>query len=446
MKPVVIVPTFNHGGTLTGVLDRLVPLGLPIIVVDDGSTDQTAARLAEWIRQHVRSLQSRVPLELRTHAHNRGKGAALKTGFAVASELGATHAVTIDADGQLDPADIPGLIEIARRNPNALVLGQRPAAMPGCPARCAIGRRATNLAIRAQCGLRITDSQCGLRIYPLKLTNSVRCVASRYSFEAEIIPRAVWAGFDVIPAPVQCHYFPPNERISHFRPWVDSLRQAWVHLRLLARAIVPWPHHVVIVDQSKPPGVDPRPWWRRFLAWFNPVQCWREARAGDLGRLELAAALGIGVWIGTTPLFGLHVPLCAYFAWRLHLHPAAMILGSQVSLPPIAVVLAIASTWLGHLLLTGHLLHIDHLHAAGKFLPWLPVDWLPAWALGSVVLGFVLGFGVFWLTLLLGMLPRRARRQVRIQSAFADQLIEPNQLQPLASKVVDHARQSVGSR
>ena len=111
---------------------------------------------------------------------------------------------------------------------------QRPAAMPGCPARCAIGRRFTNLAIRAQCGLRITDSQCGLRIYPLLLVNSVRCAASRYSFEAEIIPRAVWAGFDVTAAPVQCRYLPEGERISHFRPWADSLRQALMHLRLVA--------------------------------------------------------------------------------------------------------------------------------------------------------------------------------------------------------------------
>src|SRR4051794_20824523 len=104
LRPVVVAPTFNNAGTLGDVVGRCVALGLPAIVVNDGSTDGTEDLLREMAGESVIVV---------THARNRGKAAALQTGFAVACERGFTHAVTIDTDAQLDPEEIPALLEAA---------------------------------------------------------------------------------------------------------------------------------------------------------------------------------------------------------------------------------------------------------------------------------------------------------------------------------------------
>src|SRR5687768_4853449 len=129
-KTVVVAPTYNNAGTLPALIDGVLALGLPLIVVDDGSTDDTASILAR-----------RKDLRVITHPRNRGKAAALRSGFAAAGEAGYTHAVTIDTDGQHDPAEIPKLLARAKESPEALVLGLRDDDAPGYPARSRFGRR-----------------------------------------------------------------------------------------------------------------------------------------------------------------------------------------------------------------------------------------------------------------------------------------------------------------
>lgn len=383
-SPCVVVPVFNHARQVVGVLEGLAGLGLLIIVVDDGSSDGSAEAAAGWARG------AGVRAEVARHSVNRGKAAALATGFARGAKLGGTHAVTIDADGQLDPADIPRLLEAARAQPRALVLGTRPEIIEGCPPRCRVGRRLACLALRAHTGLRVGDTQCGLRVYPLELVRAVRCRGGRYTFEAEVVTRSWWAGFPVVGVPVSCRYFAERERVSHFRPVRDSAVQTLMHLRLVGRSLLPWP-----TRRREAPArlVD-------VLGWLNPVRAWREARAGDLGRLEMAASLGIGVWIGSLPWFGFHTALVLYLAWRLHFHPAPMLLGSQVSMPPIGLGLVALSVGAGYAMLYGRwpdLAEFDPrtatLSVAGEF--------VAAWTLGGLVVGFALGMLVFVLTVLL---------------------------------------------
>lgn len=390
-----IVPAFNHGASIAGVLDGLTALRLPIIVVDDGSTDDTSSRLARWASDH-KEMVLRAP----RHARNSGKAAALKTGFRVAHELGATHAVSVDADWQLDPEDLPRLIATARDDPTALVLGRRAERTASSTPRWRRGRDYANLAVRMECGLRLSDSQCSLRIYPLGLVGSIRCRSERYSFEAEVIARAAWAGCRVLDVPVLSPHHTDLSRTSHFRPWRDSLRQAGVHLALLARAVAPWPHRRWPSQKlRKTPSV--RLCWRALLGWMNPARCWRDLRGSQLGRLELATAIGLGAMIGATPFFGLHAAISAFVAWRLHLHPTAVVAGSQVSMPPLGVALAIASIKIGRFMLTGSL-------AIGPILEthdglWkLAMCWLPAWMLGSLAVGLVLGVAAFGAVLMLG--------------------------------------------
>lgn len=430
----VIIPTFNHAATVCDISVRAHSLGLPVIVVDDGSTDDTLARLAPL---HLANLH------VVSHDRNRGKAAALATGFAKAASLNATHAVTIDADGQLDPEDIPALLAKARLDPDALILGTRPTQIEGCPQRCNVGRRNAGIAVLAQCGLQLSDTQCGLRIYPLALIRRVRCRASRYAFEAEIITRAAWAGFPVREHPVHCRYFPPAKRVSHFKPWADSWRQGGTHALLLLEAMLPW-------GKARPSlsGIADTPLWKQVLGWINPLRAWQEVRRDDLGDLRLAAGLGIGVIIGTLPFYGLHTAIALFTAWRLHQHPASVILGTQVSTPPLGVLLAATSITLGSLLTTGGLpnLHLDAFTPAEiwrvgglAFLQWL---------IGSIPLGFLLGLAAYGLGALIGSrlrLPLHASASSEV-SGHPEQGVQPDQPQPTGTHLGDHAGQGLNGR
>src|SRR5690606_1865537 len=109
-------------------------------------------------------------------------------------------------------------------NPDSLILGVRDASAADYPARSRLGRRAANLLIYMESGLRVSDSQCGLRVYPLSMPEIFLCKAGRYSYETELLARIGWAGGTVVESPVTCTYFSGDRRVSHFRPWIDSFR------------------------------------------------------------------------------------------------------------------------------------------------------------------------------------------------------------------------------
>ena len=395
----VLVPVFNHAGTIIDVVSGIVARGYEVLVVDDGSTDETPLSLQAWRRANPAAR-----VEVITHPKNMGKAAALRTGFARAAEMGATHAVTIDADGQLDPADIPGLLEEAERYPAALILGRRPDRIEGCPQRCIVGRRNASLGVLAQTGLRLSDTQCGLRVYPLALLAAVACRASRYAFEAEVITRAAWAGYEIREVPVSCRYFSGAQRISHFQPWRDSLRQGYVHATLVAIALAPWSRARSQSDRADPV---PRHWIHRVWDWLDPLRSWRRVRKETTGDLEMASGLAIGAWIGTLPFYGLHTVLSLYVAWRLHLQPATVVLGSQVSMPPFGVALAAASIAIGHFLLTGTLLRVDTADLTLESVWRIPLWGFADWLVGSMVLGVGVAAAAYFLGL---WIARRARR------------------------------------
>lgn len=232
----VVVPTYNNARTLPDILARLGRLGLGVIVVDDGATDATPAVLAAWMRAEEERAGAR-RVEVLRHACNQGKAAALQSGFAAARRAGYTHAVTIDSDGQLDPEEIPGLVAAARAHPAALVLGVRDASRPDYPARSRWGRAASNWLIRIESGCVVGDSQCGLRVYPLALVGDLPCRAGGFGFETEVITRAAWAGCGIREVNVGCRYFPAVDRVSHFRPWRDTLLSLAMHARLLCGSL-----------------------------------------------------------------------------------------------------------------------------------------------------------------------------------------------------------------
>jgi len=224
-----IVPAFDAAATVGRVVDDVgAALGTPVIVVDDGSGDATAQAARERGARVVR------------HERNRGKGAALVTGLREAARLGASVAVTVDADGQHPGASARTVLQ-GSDDPRALVLGVRDLVRDGAPRSNRFGNGVSNFFLSAFAGRRLRDTQCGLRRYPVRETLGLGASASGYAFEAEVVLRALAAGLPVVERPVEVVYPPASERRSHFRNVRDPARivttvvRTVVELRLRGR-------------------------------------------------------------------------------------------------------------------------------------------------------------------------------------------------------------------
>ena len=223
----VLIPVFNHAAGVVSVIERALALHLPVWVVDDGSTDGTAEALAGV-----------GGITVLRHERNRGKGAAILTGFSAMAGK-AAWAVTLDADGQHDPADVPALIRAIPEGLRPIVIGRREG-MTGedVPWTSRFGRKFSNFWVRLAGGPALSDTQSGMRLYPLPEAANLGVRARRFQFEVEILVRARWTGIPVIEAPVRVSYTPGMKRISHFRPFVDFCRNSATFTRLIFLRIV----------------------------------------------------------------------------------------------------------------------------------------------------------------------------------------------------------------
>ncbi|MCL4558052.1 MAG: glycosyltransferase family 2 protein [Deltaproteobacteria bacterium] len=223
-KFAVVIPVYNHASTIKAVIESALTLHLPVYVVDDGSTDATP-----WI------LKSLGGITVLSHPQNRGKGAAILTGLAVAART-ADFAITIDADGQHDPADAIGLLSPLQSGRRALVVGRRENMLNDTTIKWTsrFGRKFSNFWVRLSGGPGLSDTQSGFRIYPIEEILSIRSRARRFQFEVEILVLAHWNGISIVEVPVRVLYPRGEGRISHFRPFVDFWRNAGTFTRLIA--------------------------------------------------------------------------------------------------------------------------------------------------------------------------------------------------------------------
>jgi glycosyltransferase involved in cell wall biosynthesis len=210
----VVIPAYNERAAIRGVVEGALQHARRVIVVDDGSSDGTA------------ELLEGLPATVVRNARNLGKAASLGIGMAIALGEGADAVVTLDADGQHRPGDIPLLLAAWRRNPEALVTGARLHEGANIPAQRYLANRFANFWIAWAAGQPLEDSQCGFRVYPASLLRGLplpREGAPGFVFESEVLIEAGRRGVPIVSIPIPAIYGRPA-RASHFRPVQDIAR------------------------------------------------------------------------------------------------------------------------------------------------------------------------------------------------------------------------------
>jgi len=207
----VLIPAFDAAKTVEGIVRGALAHCRDVIVVDDGSTDDSGDRAAAAGARVLR------------HPGNRGKGAALLTGFTDLLSRGADSIVTLDADGQHDPADIPRFIDAWRVTKASIVIGARLEAFAAMSGPRRFGNRFSCAAVRFFRGPSLPDTQCGFRLYDAEFLKSTPFHRRAYDAEVELLMRAGMAGRRIEPLPIRV-LADDGRPTSHYRPWLDTYR------------------------------------------------------------------------------------------------------------------------------------------------------------------------------------------------------------------------------
>jgi len=223
----VIIPTYNHANAIAGVIKAVSGFTHDIIVINDGSTDNTSEILKGF--NHITVVE---------YKKNHGKGYALRTGFKTAIEKGFEYAITIDSDGQHRAEEIPLFTSVITGNPGALVVGSRNLSAENMPGGNTFANNFSNFWFRLQTGLNLPDTQSGYRLYPLKKTERIKTISGRYEYELELLVRAAWRDIPLIPVQVSVIYAEGKERVTHFRPYADFIRISVLNTFLTIIAMV----------------------------------------------------------------------------------------------------------------------------------------------------------------------------------------------------------------
>lgn len=229
-RTAIVIPVFNHGSTLAEVVSKAKDVHKTVIIVDDGSTD-LGTNMLDRLGAHV----------IR-HPVNLGKGAAILSGARKARELKMTHIVTMDADGQHDPADFEHFSRMIKQYPHAILVGKRDLKEANAPRSSRIGREISNFWLRVETGKKLGDAQSGFRAYPVHIFEALKLRERGFPFEIEVLVRAAWAGIALKDVNITAYYAEGKKRISHFRLFKDNVKLSRLNTRLFIRSLIPLPH------------------------------------------------------------------------------------------------------------------------------------------------------------------------------------------------------------
>ncbi len=211
----VLIPAFNAARTVEPVIRAAIQQNPNVTVIDDGSVDGTG------------DVARRAGAHVLAHEVNRGKGAALKTGFKWACAEGYDGVITLDADGQHLPAEIPKFIDCHEKTGGDLIIGGRAHLFGQMIPRRRAANRFSAWTIAFASGTDITDAQSGYRFYSTRLLRDLRLRSDGFAMESEVIVRAGRGGFRVLTTPIDLG-FVDGQSTSHYKPIKDTVRIAAV--------------------------------------------------------------------------------------------------------------------------------------------------------------------------------------------------------------------------
>lgn len=225
MKIYAVIPSYNAEKTIVSIISAIKKLDIPIVVVDDGSSDRTEelARGKGAIVLH--------------HRKNEGKGAALRNGFNyIISNTDCEAVITLDSDGQHDPGSIPDFINLAFADKKiGVVVGNRMDHTENMPYIRIATNRFMSWAISKVCRQEIPDTQCGFRLVKRRVLENIKLLTSNFEIESETLIRASRLGYKIASIPIQSIYSRKisskiNPIIDTFRFLIFIIKQIWISL------------------------------------------------------------------------------------------------------------------------------------------------------------------------------------------------------------------------
>ncbi|MGB4843117.1 MAG: DUF2062 domain-containing protein [Ferruginibacter sp.] len=334
LRACVIIPTYNNVATLAGVIKDVAGYTDDIIVVNDGSTDNTV--------DVVKNFSS---VQFISYPKNIGKGWALRKAFKYAIEKGYDYAITIDSDGQHFAKDLPLFFEKVKEFPNAVIIGARNMNQDSVPGGSSFGNKFSNFWFRVETGKSSPDTQSGYRLYPLQALKNMRFITRKYEFEIEVLVRAAWKGVDVVSVPVTVYYAPKKERVSHFRPFKDFFRISILNTVLVLLAflyIKPRDFLRILFSKKK---------FKKLLNdhLFNPHH------SPQLKAISVA----LGIFMGIIPIWGFQLVAAIFLAVVLKLNKPLVIVAANISIPPMIPLIIFSSYKMGAFWMGTNAMQID---------------------------------------------------------------------------------------
>lgn len=318
----VIIPTYNNVGTLPAVIEDVARYTSNIIVVNDGSTDNTEIIATSFSFAHYVG-----------YTNNVGKGWALRKGFEKAISLGYDYAITIDSDGQHFAKDIPVFLEKLEKTDDAIIIGARNLNQENMPGRNTFGNRFSNFWFKVETGINMPDTQSGYRLYPVKHFKNTRFFTRKYEFEIEVLVRAAWKGLKIESVPISVYYAPRGERITHFRPFKDFFRIGVLNTILVLIAFL---------------YIKPRNFIRSLFQKESRDAFIRDQliNVNEPGYIK-ALSVAFGVFMGIIPIWGFQLVTAIFLAIVLRLNKALVIIAANISIPPMIPLIVFLSYRMG---------------------------------------------------------------------------------------------------
>jgi glycosyltransferase involved in cell wall biosynthesis len=317
----VIIPTYNNSASLEGVIRSVLEYTPNVIVVNDGSTDETA------------SILQKLPVTRVSYAPNRGKGWALRKGFEAAVNAGYRHAITIDSDGQHFASDLPEFIDKLDSGGDAIIIGARNMNQSAVPGKSSFGHKFSNFWFRVETGIHMPDTQSGYRLYPVSRLKDIRFYTVKYEFEIEVLVRAAWRGIPMDSVDISVFYPSKEQRVTHFRPFTDFSRISVLNTVLVTIAFL----------YIKP---------RDFIRVVFRKETWKRLYTDYLVNSSeppslKAISIGFGVFMGIIPIWGFQLIAAIFLAVLFKLNKPLVILAANISITPMIPIIIYMSFKMG---------------------------------------------------------------------------------------------------